>query len=45
LLFAVEVRGEGGDFDDEGGFEDGGEKADVNWHPLHLESLPGRDTS
>jgi len=37
-----QLAGEGGDFDDKGEFVDGGEKADVNWHPLHLESLPGR---
>ncbi len=43
FLFAADARGEGGrDYDDNEEFEDGGEKADVNWHPLHLESLPGR---
>ena len=37
LLFAADARGEGGrDFDDNEEFEDGGETADVNWHPLHL---------
>jgi len=43
LLFAADARGEGGrDFDDNEEFEDGGETADVNWHQLHLESLPGK---